>query len=107
MLLLQPPPFFSQYLVSNCVEHCIVPLRTHEGTKTISLLMEALQAMDDFKLNRRRDLVIAIGGGVCLDVCGMAAALYRRGTPIVKVQRNVSHKGCGSITPLLSRYPRR
>lgn len=78
-------PFFRQYLESNGVEHCIVPLHAHEGTKSVDLLLEALQAMDDFKINRRRDPVIAIGGGVCLDVCGMAAALYRRGTPIIKV----------------------
>ena len=78
-------PFFPQYFESNCVEHCIVGLCTNEATKTVDLLMDALQAMDAFKLNRRRDPVIAVGGGVCLDVCGFAAALYRRGTPIIKV----------------------
>jgi 3-dehydroquinate synthase len=34
---------------------------------------------------RRRDPVIAIGGGVCLDVVGLACNLYRRGTPVIKV----------------------
>ena len=28
---------------------------------------------------------MAIGGGVCLDVTGLAANLYRRNTPVIKV----------------------
>ena len=34
---------------------------------------------------RRRDPIIVIGGGVCLDVAGLAANLYRRNTPLIKV----------------------
>ena len=34
---------------------------------------------------RRKEPIIAIGGGVCLDVAGLAANLYRRNTPIIKV----------------------
>ena len=34
---------------------------------------------------RRQELIIAIGGGVCLDVAGLAANLYRRNTCIIKV----------------------
>jgi hypothetical protein len=30
--------------------------------------------------------LIAIGGGVCLDVVGLAANLYRRNTPVIKVR---------------------
>lgn len=29
--------------------------------------------------------MIAIGGGVCLDVAGLTANLYRRNTPVIKV----------------------
>ena len=36
-------------------------------------------------LCRRKEPIIAIGGGVCLDVCGLAANLYRRNTPVIKV----------------------
>jgi 3-dehydroquinate synthetase len=36
-------------------------------------------------LARRSDPIIAIGGGVCLDVAGLAANLYRRNTAIIKV----------------------
>jgi hypothetical protein len=34
---------------------------------------------------RRKEPIIAIGGGVCLDVAGLSANLYRRNTPIIKV----------------------
>jgi len=35
---------------------------------------------------RRQEPIIAIGGGVCLDVAGLAANLYRRNTCIIKVR---------------------
>lgn len=35
--------------------------------------------------HRRQEPIIAIGGGVCLDVAGLAANLYRRNTCIIKV----------------------
>ena len=35
---------------------------------------------------RRKEPIIAIGGGVCLDVAGLSANLYRRNTPLIKVR---------------------
>ena len=40
--------------------------------------------MCEYKL-RRREPFLAIGGGVILDIAGMAACLYRRGVPFVRV----------------------
>jgi len=40
--------------------------------------------MCEYKL-RRREPFLAIGGGCILDICGMAACLYRRGVPFVRV----------------------
>jgi 3-dehydroquinate synthetase len=34
---------------------------------------------------RRREPFLAVGGGVVLDIAGMAACLYRRGVPFVRV----------------------
>lgn len=34
---------------------------------------------------RRKEPIIAVGGGVCLDVAGLSANLYRRNTPVIKV----------------------
>jgi len=43
-----------------------------------------LDRMCEYKL-RRREPFLAIGGGCMLDICGMAACLYRRGVPFVRV----------------------
>ncbi|MDA9048912.1 sedoheptulose 7-phosphate cyclase, partial [Gammaproteobacteria bacterium] len=38
-----------------------------------------------FGLNRKNEPIIAIGGGVLLDIVGLAASLYRRGVPYIKI----------------------
>ena len=43
------------------------------------------QALMTQTLFRRKEPIIAIGGGVCLDVAGLTANLYRRNTPVIKV----------------------
>ena len=42
---------------------------------------------------RRKEPIVAIGGGVCLDVTGLAANLYRRNTPVIKA-RCMNGSGC-------------
>jgi len=34
---------------------------------------------------KRREYILAIGGGVVLDIAGMAASLYRRGVPFIRI----------------------
>merc|ERR1719504_582400 len=41
--------------------------------------------MKNWKIDRRTEPVIAIGGGVCLDVVGFAASMFRRRTPYIRV----------------------
>jgi len=41
--------------------------------------------MKQFNIDRRTEPVLAIGGGVCLDVVGCAASLFRRRTPYIRV----------------------
>jgi 3-dehydroquinate synthetase len=52
-------------------------------------VMESVTALatefDRFGVDRRREPVISIGGGVLLDLVGLATALYRRGVPHVRV----------------------
>ena len=45
---------------------------------------KVLDELCAYKL-RRREPFLAIGGGVVLDIAGMAACLYRRGVPFVRV----------------------
>lgn len=56
-----------------------------EEGKTIATLSAIVDAVDCFGIDRRREPIIAIGGGVLLDVVGLAASLYRRGTPYIRI----------------------
>jgi 3-dehydroquinate synthase len=47
--------------------------------------LKVCKAMKDFKIDRRHEPVIAIGGGVCLDVVGLASSMFRRRTPYIRV----------------------
>merc|ERR1719235_1490207 len=49
------------------------------------MTMKVAKKMKDFNIDRRSEPVIAIGGGVALDIVGLAAALFRRRTPYIRV----------------------
>ena len=74
-------------LSSMCL---LAPLQSHRVTFALSVrFLPAWQHIAQLHLlpvRRRKEPIIAIGGGVCLDVCGLAANLYRRNTPVIKVQ---------------------
>ena len=55
-----------------------------EGSKTWQVAGELLQALAQVGLDRR-DLVVALGGGVIGDLAGFAAAVYLRGVDFVQV----------------------
>lgn len=46
---------------------------------------QILEQLTQFGL-RRREPIVAIGGGVILDIVGMAANLYRRGVPYIRYE---------------------
>lgn len=73
------------YLEARRVDHQIVALPMLEENKDVDLVLQVAEAMKRFELARRDEPVIAIGGGVCLDVVGLAATLFRRGTPYIRV----------------------
>ncbi|KAM4722774.1 2-epi-5-epi-valiolone synthase-like [Rhinophrynus dorsalis] len=78
-------PKIRKYFEANNVHYKILPLTTTEETKSMDLVMNILEEIHKFGLDRRTEPVIAIGGGVCLDIVGLAASLYRRRTPYVRV----------------------
>ena len=55
-----------------------------ESSKSFAELERVIDRLLDFGLDRR-DLVIALGGGVVGDLAGLAAALYMRGIDVVQV----------------------
>lgn len=73
------------YFRANRVQYRLLPLDTTEPRKTIENVLRIVRVLDEFGVNRRSDPLIAIGGGVLLDVAGFAASLYRRGLPYVRV----------------------
>ncbi len=62
-----------------------VVLQGNEGNKTLESALSIIDAMDAAGTKRTADPVIVIGGGVVCDVVGLAASLYRRGVPYIRV----------------------
>merc|ERR1719201_637060 len=73
------------YFEARGVEHEIMTLPMNEDNKSMEVTLKVCKKMKDFKIDRRHEPVIAIGGGVCLDVVGLAASLFRRRTPYIRV----------------------
>jgi 3-dehydroquinate synthase len=75
----------TRYFDHHGIAVILLSLRADESVKRWDLVTDVVDAMNDFGIDRRREPVIAIGGGVLLDVVGLAASLYRRGTPYVRI----------------------
>merc|ERR1719424_253500 len=55
----------------------------------MDMVLKIAEAIHDLGIDRRLDPVIAIGGGVCMDIVGFAASIYRRSTPYIRVPTTV------------------
>jgi len=73
------------YFVARGVEHVIMTLPLSEENKSMDMALKVCKKMKDFNIDRRHEPVIAIGGGVTLDVVGLAASMFRRRTPYIRV----------------------
>jgi 3-dehydroquinate synthase len=73
------------YFEKNNIESKILSIDISEDKKNLESLLFMLQALENFGISRRSEPIIAIGGGVLLDIVGLAANLYRRGVPYIKV----------------------
>ncbi|XP_063767977.1 2-epi-5-epi-valiolone synthase isoform X2 [Eleginops maclovinus] len=78
-------PKLTEYLEANKVLYKILALPTTEENKSMTMALKILEEVNNFSLDRRTEPIIAIGGGVCLDIVGLAASLYRRRTPYIRV----------------------
>ena len=73
------------YLRSNCPDAFpTLLLRRTEQSKTLSAVTEICEFASEVGLGRA-DPMVAVGGGVCTDLVGVAAALFRRGVPHLKI----------------------
>merc|ERR1712216_1066500 len=73
------------YFEARGVEHEILVLPMVEENKDMDMVLKVAKKMKEFNIDRRTEPVLAIGGGVCLDVVGCAASLFRRRTPYIRV----------------------
>lgn len=75
----------TEYLKARNVIYKMLPLPTTEENKSMELVTKILEEVHKFGIDRRSEPILAIGGGVCLDIVGLAASLYRRRTPYIRV----------------------
>ncbi len=77
-------------LINNSIkEFHIKKVKPDEENKTVDSSIEIIRFLDDKSLRRKSEPVIAIGGGVILDIASFAASIYRRGVPIIKIPTNL------------------
>lgn len=67
------------------IQHKIVSLNGVETEKTLDSLLLVLREIEQFGVDRRNEPIVGIGGGVVQDVVGLAATLYRRGIPYIRI----------------------
>ncbi|OJT26062.1 2-epi-5-epi-valiolone synthase [Archangium sp. Cb G35] len=73
------------YLQHHGVKYQIISLPISETEKTMDSVFAVVKGINEFGISRRHEPIIAIGGGVLMDIVGLAASLYRRSTPYVRV----------------------
>ena len=67
----------------------IKTIKPDEENKNIESSIEIIKFLDNESLQRKSEPVVAIGGGVILDMVAFAASIYRRGVPIIKIPTNL------------------
>lgn len=74
-----------QYFACHAIQAKIIPWVAGEENKSLSAYQALVSALDAYPIDRRREPIIAIGGGVLTDLVGFVAGSYRRGVPHLKV----------------------
>ena len=62
-----------------------VVLRTSEKQKDLFAVSELVSCFGALGVRRRKDLIVAAGGGITLDVVGFSASVFRRGVPCMRI----------------------
>ena len=73
-----------EYFNSHKVKYRMLVIDSSEEYKTWKDADHILQFLEDEGV-LRREPIIAIGGGVLLDIVGFACSIYRRGIPYIKI----------------------
>lgn len=75
----------SSYFETRGIEARLMVVGGGEKCKSMETVLAIMAAIEDFRLDRRNEPVIVVGGGAVLDAGGFAASVYRRGVPFVRV----------------------
>lgn len=74
-----------RYFIHHGIDYKVVPISCTETKKDLDTFLTVVEAHENFHVLRRSEPVIAIGGGVLLDIVGFAASTYQRGVPYIRV----------------------
>ena len=73
------------FFVHHNIDVHIVRIVCAEVTKDLQTFLTIIEELEKFHILRQSEPVIAIGGGVLLDIVGFAAGTYQRGVPYIRV----------------------
>ena len=78
-----------QWRVLNSLSKQNIEVKTHifpagEESKHLGTIQNIYKVLADFRMTRK-DVIVALGGGVCGDMAGFAAATYLRGIDFIQV----------------------
>lgn len=73
------------YFDANRVPVAYLTMPGDEQSKSIGNVLDVITKLNEVGTNRLSSPPIVIGGGVLADVVGLAASLYRRGIPYIRV----------------------
>lgn len=73
------------YFNYHKINYHIVLLPGGEDNKNLDNLLYLLEEIEKFGISRKNEPIIGIGGGVVLDILGLASTLYRRGIPYIRI----------------------
>lgn len=76
------PAQYALTVLDQCANGTVYTIPRGEGSKCLKVYGQVLQAMLEFGMDRR-DLLVAVGGGVVGDLGGFCAASYMRGIDFV------------------------
>ena len=73
-----------EYLAARLPGFSLLAMHLSEEAKTVDTVLEICAVAQKQRLGRR-DVLVAVGGGVCCDLVSVAASLIRRGLPYITV----------------------
>ncbi|MGN0975931.1 MAG: 3-dehydroquinate synthase [Gemmiger sp.] len=76
------PARYAGTVLAQCGEGRVFTVPQGEGSKSMKVYAQVLDAMLDFGMTRK-DVVVAVGGGVVGDLAGFCAATYMRGIDFI------------------------